>query len=121
MTLGPGEGVFVKKPPAASSLTLTFVGEVMQTGTHDMSVDVRDGYNIYCPVVPQQGGITAVHGWPPVLGDQVSRLNALTGGYSTYSYTGTRWQPIDPPLNVNEAVWIKSIGAKTWTRDFNVE
>jgi len=128
MTLAPGEGVFVKKPTAAPSLTLTFVGEVMQTSTHGdagMNNAVLAGYDIYSAIVPQAGGITTVHQYPvpPTSGsDQVFKYNPALGTYLPYSYssTGTRWLPTEPQLAVNEAFWIRAANAKDWIRTFDV-
>lgn len=117
VTMAPGEGIFFKKPPASASVTLTFVGEVMQ-GT--LVNPVTTGYDIYSPMVPQQGGITTVHGYPAANGDQVFRWNPVTSGYQSFTYTGGRWLT-EPVIAVNEAVWIKNLGAaKDWTRTFTV-
>jgi hypothetical protein len=118
MTLAPGEGVFLKKSPTSPSLTITFVGEVMQ-GT--LVNPVALGYDIYSAMVPQQGGITTVHNYPPTTGDQVYRWNPASGGYIPFTRLATgAWIPSEPVLAVNEAVWIKANAVKNWTRDFTV-
>jgi hypothetical protein len=118
MTLAPGEGVFVKKQAGATPLTLTFVGEVLQGELHN---PVTQGYDIYSAMVPQQGGIQAVHNYIPINGDQVFRFRPTTGTYTTYTRGPVGWLPPgEPVLEVNEAVWIKSNSAKDWARTFTV-
>lgn len=122
MTIAPGEGVFVRKPPAQASITLTFVGEVMQG---DLVNPVTPGYDIYSPMVPQQGGLTSVHGYPQTAGDQCLIFNPILGAYTTKTVnnaTPPAWIGGEPVINVNQAVWIKNNTAniKQWLRSFTV-
>jgi hypothetical protein len=119
MTMGPGEGVFVKKPAAASELNFTCVGEVMQG---DLSQDVVLNFEIYSAMVPQEGGIQTVHNYIPTPNDTIYRFNGV--GYDQFRYLGApfnRWNPEEPVLTVGEAIFIKSVDVKTWSRTFNVE
>jgi len=119
MTLAPGEGVFVRKPAAAASIPLTFVGEVMQG---DLVNPVVIGFDIYSAMVPQQGGIGTVHGYVPAPGDFVYKWSGTS--YSSKQYRGApfnAWSPAgEPVLEVGEAVFIKSTTVKNWSRTFNV-
>jgi len=119
MTLAPGEGVFVRKPAAAASINLTFVGEVMQG---DLVNPVVLGFEIYSAMVPQQGGITTVHNYTPAPGDFVYKWSGTS--YSSKQYRGApfnAWSPApEPVLDVGEAVFIRSATVKNWTRTFNV-
>jgi len=123
MTLAPGEGVFIKKPAGVTSMTLTFVGEVMQDVLHN---PVTAGFEIYSAMVPQDGGLATVHAYPPEVGDVVSKYNPTTGGYVNSSYVKpvpanpALWLPSEPTVAVGEAFWIKSVSAKPWDRTFNV-
>lgn len=120
MSIAPGEGVFVKKPPAQSSITLTFVGEVMQGELHN---PVSPGFDIYSPMVPQQGGLTSVHGYPQTAGDQAFLYNPVLGAYTTKTVGGTgSWIGGEPVINVNQAIWIKNNtpSTKDWVRNFTV-
>jgi hypothetical protein len=121
MTMAPGEGVFFRTASTVSSATLTFTGEVMEG---DLINPVITGYEIYSPMVPQEGGLTAVHGYVPAIGDQTFQWNPTTGTYIPATYIaagGGRWNPADPVIKVNEALWIKNLNApKNWTRNFTV-
>jgi hypothetical protein len=119
MTLAPGEGVFVKKPTTAPSISVTFVGEVLQG---DLVNPVAVGFDMYSAMVPQEGGITTVHAYTASNQDTVYEW--LGTGWSTARvWLGTavppRWN-VEPILQVGEAVFINSRAAKNWTRTFTV-
>lgn len=119
MTMAPGEGVFVKNPTAPTPITVTFVGEVMQ-GT--LVNPVAAGFDVYSGMVPQDGGIAAVHGFVPQGNDYVYKFNGVT--YGVYKYNGAplnRWTPSEPQLTVGEAVFMKAVAARDWTRTFTVQ
>jgi hypothetical protein len=127
MTLKPGEGVFLKKP-TTNVLTVTFVGEVMQG---DLVNPVDTGLDIYSGMVPQEGGISTVHGYVSSVVNNPAPPPAQLGD-SVYNWTGTGWSAArswlpsanrwsqEPTLKVGEAVLINSRGTKNWTRTFNV-
>jgi len=120
MTCAPGEGVFVRKPATATTINLTFVGEVMQ-GT--LVNPVAIGFDIYSGMVPQAGGLTTVHNYQPANQDVVYKFNGTN--YAGKTWLGTlpvpRWNPVgEPVLEVGEAVFINSRTVKNWTRDFTI-
>jgi hypothetical protein len=117
MTLAPGEGAWVKKPTAEPSLTFTFTGEVLEG---ELSNPISPGYDIYSAMVPQEGGIVAVHGYTPVTGDVIYEFLPASGGYRNYTRIPTGWIPSEPVLKVGQAFWIKSLAGQTWTRSFTV-
>jgi len=118
MTCAPGEGVFVRKPASATSISLTFVGEVMQ-GT--LVNPVAIGYDIYSGMVPQAGGITTVHNYIPANQDVVYKFNGTNYSGKTWLQTLNRWNPAgEPVVEVGEAVFINSKTVKNWTRDFTI-
>jgi hypothetical protein len=121
MTLGPGDGAFVKKPTTASEINLTFVGEVLQG---ELVNPIAVGVDIYSTMVPQAGGLTSVHNYQPTPGDIVYRWDGVA--YNSKNFRGApfnSWNPAgEPTVNVGEAIFIKSGSAavKNWTRTFNV-
>jgi len=118
MTCAPGEGVFVRKPATASTINLTFVGEVMQ-GT--LVNPVAIGFDIYSGMVPQAGGITTVHNYQPANQDVVYKFNGTNYTGKTWLQTLNRWNPAgEPTVEVGEAVFINSKTVKNWTRDFTI-
>jgi hypothetical protein len=119
MTLAPGEGVFVKKPTSAPTISVTFVGEVMQG---DLVNPVALGFDMYSAMVPQEGGITSTHTY--VASNQDTVYEWLGTAWSTARvWLGTanppRWN-VEPILQVGEAVFINSRAVKNWTRTFTV-
>lgn len=106
MTIAPGEGFFCIKPPASNSITLTFVGEVMQGA---LTNPVPPGYDIYSPMVPQQGGLSSVHGYKQAVGDQAFIWLPASKAYQTKTVNSlTNWIGGEPVINVNQAIWIKN-------------
>ena len=120
MTFAPGEGMFVRTPAAgegSEGFTLTLVGEVPQ-GTLDTAVPV--GFMILSSQVPQEGGLETVLGYTPTVGDVVYRFDADAQAYMQPSTYLTFWDPVEPTPAVGEAMFINSVDAKTWTREFSV-
>jgi hypothetical protein len=118
MSCAPGEGVFVKKPASPATITVTFVGEVLQGELHN---PVVVGFDIYSGMVPQEGGITAVHNYVPVNNDIVYKYTGTGYQSKTWLQALNRWQPAgEPVLGVGEAVFIKSTTVKDWVRTFTV-
>jgi hypothetical protein len=121
MDLKPGEGVFVRKPASAASITVTFVGEVLQG--HLVNY-VNPGFDIYSGMVPQEGGIVSIHGYVPVNQDVVYKYTGTGYSSKTWLQALNRWNPVgEPVLGVGEAVFIKSASAvqREWSRDFTVQ
>lgn len=123
MTMEPGEGVFFQNP-SANPLTVTFVGEVMQSKGSPLVNPVGVGFDIYSTMVPQQGGITTVHNFQANPNERIWRYNPATGSYSSASWVTVptpRWNPSEPVINVGEAFFIQSTAARDWTRMFDVQ
>jgi len=122
-TIPPGEGVFIYNP-SASTLTLTFVGEVPQ-GTA-LANPLPKGFSIRGNIVPQAVAPDSV-GFPGGPGDKVFRYNRVTKGYDTYLFDDIDnvWKKGTtvglPAFDVGEAFWVfRSTSAATWTRSFSV-
>jgi hypothetical protein len=119
--MAPGEGVFIKKPTSASSISITFTGEVLEG---ELSNPVVSGFEMYSPMVPQQGGLVAVHAYVPSNLDVVYQYNQGTGGYNTpktyLAGSGIWTGGGEPQIAVGEALWIKASSAKAWVRTFAV-
>jgi len=119
MTLAPGEGVLVKKPAAASSITVVFIGEVMEG---NLTYPVPLGFGIYGGMVPQAGGITSVHNYLPANQDVVYRFNGVAYFSKTWLQALNRWNPAgEPVVDVGEPVFINSRTVKNWVRTFHVD
>jgi hypothetical protein len=110
MTIAPGEGFFCKKANTnIASITLTFVGEVMQGA---LTNPVPPGYDIYSPMVPQQGGLSSVHGYKQGVGDQAFIWLPASKAYQTKTVNSlTNWIGGEPVISVNQAIWIKNNSA----------
>jgi hypothetical protein len=125
ITCAPGEGLFVQKPVNPAVVTLTMVGEVMQG---DLANPIVNGYEIYGAMVPQEGGVSTVHGYPLVnAGDRLSQYTAA--GYVTRTTVPVspattpptyKWS-VEPVIKVGEGFWVQAAGAKPWNRTFNVQ
>jgi hypothetical protein len=117
----PGEGIFIKNPTQAD-ITVTFVGEVMQSTAGPLANSLVAGFNLKGSMVPQSGDLKAVLGYPAENGDVVYRF--VNGGYVASSYAPDdnnqlNWDVVPSPA-VGEGFWIKSKTAKTWNRTFTV-
>jgi hypothetical protein len=115
MTLNPGEGVFIKNPGAA--LTVTFVGEVPQ-GTASNFDNLPAGLQIIASKVPQAGKLEADLKFVGADGDIVFRWETATQGYKSFIYDGG-WGE-DPVINVGQGFFLKKAAAGPWTRNFSV-
>lgn len=110
----PGGGFFLRTAAAA---TVTFVGEVMQG---DLSNAVPAGFAIRSSQVPQEGGITTVLGFPADEGDQVYIFDGASQGYDIRTFEFGEWTGGEPTLGVGQAVFTRSVAAKSWDRSFNI-
>jgi hypothetical protein len=122
LVMAPGEGFFVKNPSAAA-VTVTFVGEVMQsTSAGPLANTLVAGFNLKGSMVPQSGDLKADLGYPAENGDVVYRYVAGNYKISTYAPDDNNvlnWDLVPTPA-VGEGFWIKSKTAKTWNRTFTV-
>lgn len=118
----PGEGFFLSNPSAAD-VTVTFVGEVMQsTSTGPLANPLVAGFNLKGSMVPQSGDLKADLGYPAEDGDMVYRFVNGTYAISTYAQDDNgvlNWDTVPTPA-VGEGFWINSKTAKTWNRTFTV-
>jgi hypothetical protein len=117
LVVNPGTGMFVFIPGTAT-LTLTFVGEVMQGS---LSNPIPTGFSVRANQVPQAGAPSSF-GMPGAQGDRFYRFNKATGGYfAPNANFGGTWIPALPSIDVGEAFFLFRQGAPTaWTRTFNV-
>jgi hypothetical protein len=118
MTLLPGEGAFVKIP-GTEEVVVTFVGEVMQSSTHTLSVTLPAGFSIASSQVPQAADLDTL-GFPAEKQDIVYKWNGA--GYDPFIVnviTGA-WTPEVPAVAVAEAFFVKKVAEAEWTRDFSV-
>jgi len=120
--IAPGEGVFVKNP-AATPVTVTFVGEVPQSGASPLSHPVPAGFSIQASEVPQEGNQTLLN-IPGQPGDVIYLFDEATQSYETARTFDELFGTWDPPLRnilVGEAFFYLNRGAAdTWTRTFQV-
>jgi hypothetical protein len=112
----------ILKNTAATPVTATFVGEVMQ-GT--LTTSWTTGASLRGPLVPQAGGLVAVHQFP-VVADAGDSVRVFNGGWSPpneYLNAVDGWENGEPNLAVGEGIYINKIsgGTTTWTRIFNVQ
>lgn len=117
----PGEGFFIKNPTAAD-VTVTFVGEVMQSTAGPLANPLVAGFNLKGSMVPQSGDLKVVLGYPAENGDVVFRF--VNGAYEPSRYAlddndQLNWSVVPTPA-VGEGFWIKSNTAKSWDRTFTV-
>lgn len=116
----------ILKNTAATPVTATFVGEVMQ-GT--LTTSWNTGASLRGPLVPQggttvaTGGLVTVHQFPTVAGDAIRQFNGGWLPQNEYLGPVDGWEAGEPILAVGEGIYINKIsaGTTTWTRVFNVQ
>lgn len=117
LTLAPGEGFFYQ---AFSAGTVTFVGEVRQTGGGLQDKPIVVGFNLVSSQVPQAATLDAL-GVPGNEDDVVFRWNAAAQSYQvggTY-VPGLGWAG-GTTVGVAEAFFVQASAPLTWSRSFNV-
>ncbi len=110
-----GTGIMLKNT-AATPITVTVVGEVMQGS---LTNSWGAGYSPRGSLVPQAGGITTVLGFSQP-GEKVYTWGP---GWSTPNeYLGGTdgWENGEPNLAVGDAVMVSSTAGGKWTRNFTV-
>jgi hypothetical protein len=114
LTNVPGGGFFIKNP-AATNITVTFVGNVQQ-GT--LTTPLPAGFWITSSQVPQKGLVTTDLLLPVANGDSVFRFtnNAYVGS----SFLFGNWSGGEPELDVGEAFFVKKSAPVNWVRTFSV-
>jgi len=120
-TIDFGGGAFINNQ-SGSSFVLTSVGEVAQ-GT--LANPVPAGFSILSSKVPQTGLVTDVLLFPPANQDAVYKFvntGVPGGGYqrSIFDTDIGDWDPIQPSIEVGEAMFVSSVAGHIWTRTFTV-
>lgn len=119
MSLVPGEGFFFKNP-AATNITLTFVGNVKQ-GT--LTTSLPQGFSLVASQVPQSGLVSTDLGLPVSFLDAIFRFNGT--GYDSFVVVNAgppaTWTGGEPTINVGEGFFVKKQSSGVnWTRTFSV-
>jgi len=113
----PGEGFFFYNPNA-SSLTLTFVGEVPQGLLTNV---LPSGLSIRSSIVPQAGSLQQL-GFPAEPGDAVYTFNGTTQRYTSHFFDPfeLRWMPEEPRVEVGHAFFVYKEQPNEWVREFSI-
>jgi hypothetical protein len=116
--INPGEGffIFVGEPT-----TLTFVGEVRQTGQGLTAAAIPSGYSIVSSQVPQQATLNDL-AVPGSADDLIFRWDGAAQAYSASNpqfVDGLGWLP-NETVDVAEAFFIFANAPLSWTRTFSV-
>lgn len=115
MTLGPGEGAFIKNN-GSTNFTVTFVGEVNQlTNTTAYTANV---YKLSSLFTPQAGLISTDFGFPAAANDTVIKWTGAAYAPSTFDPL-FGWDP-EPQLIVGDGFFVRTATTKNWTRSFTV-
>jgi hypothetical protein len=124
LTLGPGEGAFIRAP---SAFTTTFVGEVALSST----IQLEQGFQIISSALPQSLPLTAPTAgaanleFPVVNGDEVFQYDPVGGGFRVNSYFGG-WEGdnegVPPTPAIGESFFFRRAAASgpNWSRTFAV-
>ncbi len=117
--INPGVGMFVQNT-AATNITLTFVGDVLQsTASGPLSNSIPAGYSLVASQVPQAGLVETQLGLPAQNNDKVYKF--VGGTYQLFTRRTSTWSsPGEPSVAVAEGFFFQTAAAKTWVRDFNV-
>jgi len=119
--ISPGEAIFIN---VGAPTTITFVGDVRQSGAGTLDTTLYPANNFVGSQVPQQGGITTVLGYPAVNGDyaliwdNVSQSYPTTASYDTDIFGGWDSEPI---LGLAQGIVLNRSVPGTWSRNFNVQ
>lgn len=114
-SLNPGDGAFINNP-TANAFTVTFVGEVVQGNQTNA---LPKGFSLKASIVPQQGQLDTVLGFPAVDGDTIYRFNNASGRYTIHNFDFGAWDSPPSPA-VGEAFFVKKVAAVNWVRNFSV-
>lgn len=119
LALPPGEGFWVKNP-GASTLTLTFVGDVAQG---NLTNTIPTGFSQKSSIVPESGDLATALGYPAVVGSTTIYF-WRAGAYEVRSRItddddNSVWNGATVPL-VGEGFWAKENAQRSWVRTFTV-
>jgi hypothetical protein len=115
--VAPGTGFFYKNN-GASTVTLTFVGEVP---TGSLTNNLTSGLSLKGAIVPQGGDLDTVHGLQGAEGDRVFKWTGTGWAANSPSYIqDLGWEPAATVV-VGEGFFYKNTTASTkaWVRTFN--
>jgi len=116
-----GEAIFIN---VSGATTVTFVGDVRQSGAGTLDTALFPAYNFIGSQVPQQGGLTTVLGYPAVNGDfcllwdNAGQQYLNPSSYDTDIFGG--WDS-EPVLGLAQGAVISRSVPGTWSRNFNVQ
>jgi hypothetical protein len=110
-----GTGIMLKNT-AATPITVTFVGDVMEGS---LTNSYGGGYSPRGPLVPQAGGLTTVHNFTQA-GDKVYTWNPGWPVPNEYLGGTDGWENGEPVVAVGDAVMISSTAGGSWIRNFTV-
>jgi hypothetical protein len=117
--LNPGHGVFVLIPTALppTNVVITEVGNVIQG---PITNAVTAGVQIGSSLVPLSGQIDTNLFYLASKGDKVYTWNAAIQNYGStvYQYTGTKWVPSDPQLQVSQPIFLSAASNNVWGANF---
>lgn len=113
-SFAPGGGAFVL---AQAPFTVTFVGEVPQGA---LSNPLPKGLSIRSSIVPQEGALDTVLGFPAADGDSIFQWDNVGAKYKQSDYDFGAWGGAAPTVKVAEAFFVRKAAAGTWTRNFSV-
>jgi hypothetical protein len=116
-----GEAVFIN---VGSAATITFVGDVRQSGAGTLNTPLSPGFSIVGSQVPQTGGISSILGLAPDNGDTAQQWDPVNqhylnpSGYDLDIFGG--WDS-EPVLGMAEGIVLSRGAAGSWSRNFNVQ
>ena len=116
MLLTVGEGWFFRNP-SASPFTVTIVGGAVEGSLTNI---LPAGYSLIASLVPQEGAISSVLGFPATPGVKVFRLDRDSQTFQIHTVAGFDWQPDQPSMAVGEAFFVREPAPVEWVRDFFV-
>jgi hypothetical protein len=129
MTLNPGEASFILNP-STNKFTVTFVGEVPQSGSGSSltnPVPLVKGFSLVASQVPQSAILNGTNGlsFPAADGDTVyffrNKTYVITAFVADPTLPGGGvWDAGDAIPNVGEGFFVSKNVATTWTRQFSV-
>ncbi len=114
--LVPGEGAILFNPKT-DSLTLNFVGEVLQG---NLLNPIPAGFSIRSSLVPQPGRLDVDLGFPLTDGDAIHIYDRYQQKYIIYAFPDKIWQSNPPLIGVGESFWVGKTSPGNWARNFVV-
>jgi len=110
MLLIPGEG-FLFKNPLADPILLTLSGKALAGPATN---HLPTGLSLHAPLLPRQGGLTTLLGYPATSGDFVLQWQPGSATYSASLRQGNAWWPREPMLTLGGAHFGIQTGEDVW-------